>query len=112
MRRVRGRSRSSSADSDGTPEKMITGTSAGVAATTSRPDPRRSRRSTTAATQLVLLQRVEPFVGGFRGDDREAVHLEELHQRPAHRHVVFDDEHEASCVFGHAPTKYSGKALL
>ena len=30
MSRVRGRSRSSSADSDGTPEKMITGTSAGV----------------------------------------------------------------------------------
>ena len=30
IRRVRGRRRSSSADSDGTPEKMMTGTSAGV----------------------------------------------------------------------------------
>ena len=50
MSRVRGRTRSSSADSDGTPEKMITGTSVGVAITTSRPDPRRNRRSITAAT--------------------------------------------------------------
>ncbi len=40
MSRVLGRTRSSSADSDGTPEKMITGTSAATDTTTSRPDPR------------------------------------------------------------------------
>ena len=101
MRRVRGRSRSSSADSDGTPEKMITGTSAGTATTTSRPEPRRSRRSTTAATRRCFFERVEPFVGGLRRDDREAVHFEKLHQRPADRDVVFDHEHEARAIFGH-----------
>ena len=98
--RVRGLRRSSSADSDGTPEKMITGMSDGIAMTTSRPDPCFSRRSTTAAT-TDFSQRVEPFVGGLGGDDREAVHLEKLHQRSSHRHVVFDDEHETGGIVGH-----------
>jgi hypothetical protein len=34
---------------DGTPEKMMPGTSAGADTTTSRPDPRFKRKSTTAA---------------------------------------------------------------
>ena len=87
---------------------MITGTSAGVETTTSRPDPRRSRRSTTAADELVLPQRLEPFVGGLGGDDGEAVHLEKLHQRPADRHIVFDDEHEPSAIFVHKVLIESG----
>src|SRR5207249_2774797 len=49
--RVRGRARSISADSDGTPEKMMIGTPSGAAPTTSRPEPRFRRRSTTAATK-------------------------------------------------------------
>src|SRR2546425_6803656 len=60
IKRVRGRRRSSSADSDGTPEKMITGTSAGVETTTSRPDPCLSRRSTTAATTRFFLSASVP----------------------------------------------------
>ena len=101
MRRVRGRSRSSSADSDGTPEKMITGTSAGVATTTSRPGAAAQPQVDDRGDQTVLLQRVEPFVGRFRRDDGEAVHFEELHQRPADRDVVFDHQHEARAIFGH-----------
>ena len=31
----------------------------------------------------------------------EAVHLEELHERPSDRHVVFDDEHQAVRALGH-----------
>ena len=103
--RVRGRIRSSSADSDGTPEKMMTGTSAGAALTTSRPEPRFNRRSTTAATGRCFAQLLEPLVGGLGGDDGEAVHLEKLHQRPADRDIVFDDEHEASGVLGHGDLK-------
>ena len=34
------------------------------------------------------------------------MHLEELHQRTADRHVVFDDEHEARGIFGHARPVY------
>ena len=104
MSRVRGRSRSSSADSDGTPEKIITGTSAGVATTTSRPDPAAQPQIDDRRHQPVLAQRVEPFVGRFRGDDREAVHLEELHQRSADRDVVFDHQHQARAVFAHKIT--------
>ena len=95
MSRVRGRSFSSSADSDGTPEKMITGTSAGVDTTTSRPEPRRSLRSTTAAADPLTPQRLEGVLGGVGGDDREAVDLEELHQRTPDRHIIFDDKDEA-----------------
>ena len=98
---MRGRSRSSSADSDGTPEKMITGTSAGVATTTSRPEPRLQAQVDDGRHEPVLAERVEAFVGGFRRDDREAVHFEKFHQRPANRDVVFDDQHEASGVFAH-----------
>jgi hypothetical protein len=81
---------------------MMTGTSGGLAITTSRPDPRRSRRSTTAATRRFFFQRVETFVGGFRGHDREAVHFEKLDQRTSNGHIVFDDEHETRGILGHA----------
>ena len=46
----------------------------------------------------VLLERVGPFLGRFGGDDHEPVHLEELHERSSHRHVVFDDEHETGGI--------------
>ena len=79
---------------------MITGTSAGVggddvaarAAAQAQIDDRRD--------ELMLLAALEPFVGGLGGHDREAVHLEELHERPADRQIVFDDEHEAGGVLG------------
>ena len=54
-RRVFGRIVSRSADSERRPEKMITGISGGVDTTTSRPEPRRSRRSMIAAAGRCVL---------------------------------------------------------
>jgi len=101
MRRVRGRSRSSSADSDGTPEKMITrhvgrrgddDVAAGAAA-----QPKIHDR----CGELVLFQRVQPLVRRFGGDDGEAVHLQEFHERPSDGDVVLDHHHETRGIFGH-----------
>ena len=54
---------------------------------------------------------IEAFLGRFGGDNREAVHFEELHQRPADRHVVFDHEHEARAINGHEAVKYSASGV-
>ena len=84
MSRVFGLTRSSSADSDGTPEKMMTGTSAGTDTTTSRPDPRLQPEIDDRRRDMVCAQRLESFVGRFGRDDREAVHLQKLHERAAY----------------------------
>jgi hypothetical protein len=49
----------------------------------------------------VFLERVGAFLGGLGGDHGEPVHLQELHERSSHRHVVFDDEHEAGGILCH-----------
>ena len=102
MRRVRGRRRSSSADSDGTPEKMMTGTSAGVDTTTSRPAiPRFKAQIDDRRDHLVLRESLEPFLGGLGRHNRKAVHLEEFDQGAANREIVLDDEHEAGGILRH-----------
>ena len=57
----------------------------------------------------MLAQRVESFIRGLGRDDGESVHLEKFHQRPAYRHIVFDDEHETGGVFVHmgCPAQYT-----
>ena len=50
--------------------------------------------------QVVVLQRFEPLIRRFSRDHGKAVHLEELDERPPHRHIVFDNEHETG-VLGH-----------
>jgi hypothetical protein len=42
----------------------------------------------------MLLQSLETFLGGLGHGHREAVHFEELDERPTHRQIVLDDEHE------------------
>ena len=94
MRRVSGRRRSSSADSDGTPEKIRIGMfgRCGDDHVASRPlakskiDDRRNER--------MLLERLEAFVRGFGDRHREPMHFEKLDERPTHRQIVLDDEHE------------------
>ena len=55
-----------------------------------------------------IIQRVEAFVRCFRGHDRKTVNLEEFHQRPPHRHVVFDNEYQPIGVFGRWKTLRCG----
>src|SRR5207237_8947374 len=53
----------------------------------------------------ILPQLIETLVRGLRGHDREAVHLEKLHQRAPNGDVVFDDEYETRGFSGH---RFSG----
>ena len=69
--------------------------------TTSRPDPRAKPQIDDRGDEPLFLQRVEAFVRRFGGHDSEAVHLEKLHERPAHGHIVFDHEHETRGILGH-----------
>jgi len=42
----------------------------------------------------MFLERLEALFGGFRGRHRETMHFEKLDERPTHRQIVLDDEHE------------------
>jgi hypothetical protein len=76
---------------------MITCTSPGAARTTSRPDPRFSRKSTIAGTKRFAFSAGEPFLGGLGRNDRKTVHFQEFRQRPPCRYIVFD---ESTCRSG------------
>jgi len=60
----------------------------------------------------ILPQLIETLVGGLRCHDREAVHLEKLHQRAPNGDVVFDDEYETRGFSGHRFSAGRGRVRL
>ena len=52
-------------------------------------------------SRTMRLDRVQPFVRGFRGDDGVLPHLQKLDERLAYGAVVFDDENDRRCFSNH-----------
>jgi hypothetical protein len=48
------------------------------------------------------LDRIQAFIGGFRGDDGVLPHLQEFDERLAHCGIVFDDQDYRRCFANHA----------
>ena len=70
----------------------MTGVPAGIDTTTSRPEPRASRKSIIAASRTMQMNRIDRVVGGLGGHHLEVVHLKEFLERAANTVIVFDQQ--------------------